>query len=169
MMFFLLLDYDPGSAHWNVEKFRNPSVNNVISSFCNIKVAKVLRELVAFTYHEMFLMWHLDTLVLRRLFIGHQLGLNQLIFIFTDKGQDCFLITDRFQLVSGEIFIKIAPLEIYLLRKMLCSILILPAVLRVSGGNKYTLRLPLKIFWLPVLYFPVCHNLISVGKFRGVP
>uniref|UniRef100_A0A673GK32 Neuronal acetylcholine receptor subunit beta-2-like n=1 Tax=Sinocyclocheilus rhinocerous TaxID=307959 RepID=A0A673GK32_9TELE len=37
---------------------------------------------------------------MRHLFIGHQLGLNQLILISTDKGQDCFLITDRFQLVS---------------------------------------------------------------------
>ncbi len=120
-----------------------------------------------------------DTLVMRHLFIGHQLELNQLILISTDKGQDCFLITDRFQLVSwlsmpfctslssnvqyffpvsfyfiaqlnfwtylfcflcmygllgllptsGENFKSTAPLEIYLLRKMVtCSILILPAV-----------------------------------------
>ncbi len=41
-----------------------------------------------------------DTLVMRHLFLGHQLGLNQLILISTDKGQDCFLITYRFQLVS---------------------------------------------------------------------
>ena len=41
-----------------------------------------------------------DTLVMRNLFIGHQFGLNQMMFICTDKGQDCFLITDRFQLVS---------------------------------------------------------------------
>lgn len=34
----------------------------------------------------------------RHLFICHQLGLNQLIFICT-KLQDCFLITDRFQVV----------------------------------------------------------------------
>ena len=41
-----------------------------------------------------------DTLVMRHLFIGHQLGLNQLILICTDKGPDCFLITDRFQLFA---------------------------------------------------------------------
>ena len=41
-----------------------------------------------------------DTSVMRHLFIGHQSGLNQLILICTDKGQDCFVITDRFQLVS---------------------------------------------------------------------
>ncbi len=120
-----------------------------------------------------------DTLVMRHLFIGHQLVLNQLILISTDKGQDCFRITDRFLLVSwlsmsfctslsscsilfpcviplyytelnfwnylfcclclygllgllptsGENFMSTAPLEIYLLRKMVtCSILILPAV-----------------------------------------
>lgn len=40
-----------------------------------------------------------DTVVMRHQFID-QLGLNQLILICTDKGQDCFLITDRFQLVS---------------------------------------------------------------------
>lgn len=39
------------------------------------------------------------TLVMTQLFIGHQLGLNQLIIIST-KWQDCFLITDRFQLMS---------------------------------------------------------------------
>ena len=39
-----------------------------------------------------------DTLLMRNLFIGHQLGLNQLILIC--RGQDCFLNTDRFQLVS---------------------------------------------------------------------
>ena len=39
-----------------------------------------------------------DTLVMRNLFICHQLGLNQLILIC--RGQDCFLNTDRFQLVS---------------------------------------------------------------------
>ncbi len=112
------------------------------------------------------------------------LGLNQLILISTNEGQDCFLITDRFQLVSwlsmpfctslsscvqyffpvslhfithnlisqlicfcflcmygllgllpasGENFKSTAPLEIYLLRKMVtCSILILPAVYRFS-------------------------------------
>jgi len=31
---------------------------------------------------------------MRHLFIGHQFGLNQLILICTDKGQDGFLITD---------------------------------------------------------------------------
>src|SRR4029434_8708663 len=41
-----------------------------------------------------------DTLGMRHIFIGYQLGLNQLIFICTDKGPDCFLITDRFQLLS---------------------------------------------------------------------
>ena len=40
-----------------------------------------------------------DTLVMRNLFIGHQLGLIQLILICTNRGQDCFLNTDRFQLV----------------------------------------------------------------------
>ncbi len=42
-----------------------------------------------------------DTLVTRHLFTGHQLDLNQLILISSDKGQDCFLITDRFQLCLG--------------------------------------------------------------------
>ncbi len=173
-MLFPLPDYGLNSAHWNIQKYRNPSVTNAISMFCSNKVAKVLRKLFAFTHHEMFLVWH----VMRHLFIGHQLGLNQLILISTDKGQDCFLITDRFQLVSwlfmpfctslsscvqyffpviplyytelnfwtylfcflcmygllgllptsGENFMSTAPSEIYLLRKMACSILILPAV-----------------------------------------
>ena len=43
-----------------------------------------------------------DTLVMRHLLIGYQLGLNQLILICTEKGPDCFLmimiITNRFQL-----------------------------------------------------------------------
>uniref|UniRef100_A0A672TDS0 Vascular endothelial growth factor receptor 3 n=1 Tax=Sinocyclocheilus grahami TaxID=75366 RepID=A0A672TDS0_SINGR len=55
IMFFPLPDYGPNSAHWNIQKYRNPSVNNAISMFCNNKVAKVLRELFAFTHHEMFL------------------------------------------------------------------------------------------------------------------
>ncbi len=65
--------------------------------FCNTKVAKVLRELFAFTHHEMFLGWHVGN---ETPFYRHQLGLNQIILISTDKGQDCFLITDRFQFVS---------------------------------------------------------------------
>ena len=55
IMFFPLLDYGPNSANWNIRKFRNASVNNGISMFCNNKVAKVLRELFTFTHHEMFL------------------------------------------------------------------------------------------------------------------
>ncbi len=55
MMFFPLPDYGPNSAHWNIQKYRNPSA---ISKFCNNKVAKVLRKLFAFTHHEMFLVWH---------------------------------------------------------------------------------------------------------------
>ena len=55
MMFFPLPDYGPNSAHWNIQKFINVSVTNTISMFCNNKVAKVLRELFAFTHHEIFL------------------------------------------------------------------------------------------------------------------
>ncbi len=58
IMFFPLPDYGPSSAHWNIQKYRNPSVTNAISMFCNNKVAKVLRKLFAFTHHEMFLVWH---------------------------------------------------------------------------------------------------------------
>ncbi len=96
-MFFPLPDYGPNSAHLNIQKYRNPSATNAISMFCNNKVAKVLRDLFAFTHHEMFLVWHVGN---ETPFYRHQLGLNQLILISTDKGQDCFLITDRFQLVS---------------------------------------------------------------------
>lgn len=37
-----------------------------------------------------------DTLVIRKLFIGRQLGLNKLIIICTDRRQDCFPNTDQF-------------------------------------------------------------------------
>ncbi len=84
MMFFPLLDYGPNSTHWNIQKYRNPSVTNAISMFCNNNVAKVLRKLFAFTRHEMFLVWHVGVMWL--LFIGHQLRLNQIILISTDKG-----------------------------------------------------------------------------------
>ena len=55
MMFFPLPAYGPNSAHWNIQKFRNASVTNAISMFCRKKVTKVLRELFAFTPHEIFL------------------------------------------------------------------------------------------------------------------
>ena len=45
-----------------------------------------------FTAGMVFLGW-------LNLFIGHQWGLIQLILICTNRGQDCFLNTDRFQLV----------------------------------------------------------------------
>ena len=93
MMFFPLPDYGPNSAHWNIQKFRNASVTNAISMFCNNKVAKVLRELFAFTHHEMFLVWHLGN---ETPFYRPSVG----ILICTDKGPDCFLITDRFQQFS---------------------------------------------------------------------
>src|SRR4029434_3242361 len=62
IMFFPLPDYGPNSAHWNINKFRNASVTNAISMFCNNKVAKVLRELFAFTHREMFLVGHLGNM-----------------------------------------------------------------------------------------------------------
>ena len=37
---------------------------------------------------------------MRHIFIVHQLGPNLLILLCTEKGPDCFLITDRFQLLS---------------------------------------------------------------------
>ncbi len=58
IMFFPLPVYGPNSAHWNIQKYRNPSVSYAISMFCNNKVSKVLRKLFAFTHHEMFLVWH---------------------------------------------------------------------------------------------------------------
>src|SRR4029434_10301284 len=59
MMFFPLPDYGPNSSHWNLQQFRNVSVTNGLSIFCNNKVAKVLRELFAFTHHELFPVGHL--------------------------------------------------------------------------------------------------------------
>ncbi len=44
----------PAMLTGNIQKYRNPSVTNAISMFCSNKVAKVLRELFAFTHHEMF-------------------------------------------------------------------------------------------------------------------
>ncbi len=96
-LFFPLPNYGPNSAHWNIQKYRNPSVTNVISKFCNNNVAKVLRKLFAFTHHEMFLVWHVGN---ETPFYRPSVGTNQLILISTDKGQDCFRITDRFLLVS---------------------------------------------------------------------
>lgn len=85
---FPLLGYGSNIAHWNIQKLRNPSATNANGMFCNYKVAKVLKELFAFTHYEMFLC---DTSVMRP---------NQLILICTDEGEDCFLITDRFQPLS---------------------------------------------------------------------
>ncbi len=73
-----------------------PSVT--ISMFCNNNFAKFWERSLLLPIIKCFLC---DTLVTRHLFTGHQLGLNQLILISTDKGQDCFLITDRFQLCLG--------------------------------------------------------------------
>ena len=100
-MFFPLPDYGANSANWNIQKFRNASVTNGISMFCNKKVVKVLhRSCEGSLLLPIMRCFLCDTLVMRHLFIGHQLGLNQLILICTDKGPDCFLITDRFQLLS---------------------------------------------------------------------
>lgn len=72
------------SAH--IQKFRNPSVINAISLFCNNKNVKVLGELIAFNHHEMI---HLGNLTP---FYSHQLGLNKLILIYADMGQGCFQV-----------------------------------------------------------------------------
>ncbi len=169
LMLFLLPDYGPNSAHWNIQKYRNPSVTNAISMLCNNNVVKVLRKLFAFTHHEMFLVWHVGN---ETPFYRPSVGTEPTNINF--HWQDCFLITDRFQQMSWlsmpfctslsscvqyfflvsfhfittylfcflhmyglfgllptscENFISTAPLEIYLLWKMvMCSILILPAV-----------------------------------------
>lgn len=64
----------------------------VVLAGSNNKVTKVLWELICFTITRCFLC---DTLVMRHLSRGHQLGLKQLILICT-KCQNCFLITDRY-------------------------------------------------------------------------
>ncbi|KAI5623917.1 pleckstrin-likey domain-containing family G member 7 isoform X1, partial [Silurus asotus] len=51
--FFPLLDYGPSSTHWNIQKFRNPSVTNPTSIFCNHQIEK--RELFVFTHHGILL------------------------------------------------------------------------------------------------------------------
>lgn len=72
-------------------------VTDAISKFCNNKVAKVWWALFASTHLENFLC---PALVVRHFITGHHLGRNQLILMCTDKLQDHFLITDRFQLLS---------------------------------------------------------------------
>lgn len=101
--------------------------------------------------HEMLLVWMM-VMLMRHLVIGNQLKPNQLILICT-KGPDCFLITEisagvmtlntflyhpffafnTFYLcellpTSGKNFMSIAPLEIFLLKLVMLSILILPTV-----------------------------------------
>lgn len=69
--------HGPHSAHWNILKFRNTSVTHAIRMFCNEKVARLWRELFAFALRERFLVWRHETT-----FLGHQLGLNQLMIIY---------------------------------------------------------------------------------------
>lgn len=71
-------------------------VTNAVSMFSNNRFVKVLRELIGLTLITCFF-W--CTSVMTHLFMAHQLGLNQLIFICT-KWEDWFLVTCRFQLVS---------------------------------------------------------------------
>ena len=97
MMFFPLPDYGPNSAHLNIQKFRNVSEPMPSVCFATIRLRRSWESSLLLPIMRCFLC---DTLVIWHLFIGHQLGLNQLIFICTDKGPDCFLITDRFQLLS---------------------------------------------------------------------
>ncbi len=96
-MFLPLPEYGPNSSHWNIQKYGNPSVNNAISMFRNNNVAKVLRKLFDFTHHEMFLVWHVGNATP---FYRPSVGTEPTNINFHWLGQDCFLITDRFQLVS---------------------------------------------------------------------
>ncbi len=65
--------------------------------FCNNNIARVLRKLFAFTHYKMFLVWHIghETPFYRPSVSPEPTNIN-----FHWRRQDCFLITDRFQLVS---------------------------------------------------------------------
>ena len=65
------------------------------------------------------------------LFVGHHLGLNQLLLISTDRGLDCFLITVSFQQLSW---------------------LSMPFCASLSSSVQY---------FFPVSFHIITHNLIS--------
>lgn len=79
MMVFPRPDYGTNSSHWKI--FCNDCQSQ---SVCFAKIR-------LWSSWAQFYVWHL--------FIGHQLGLKQLILIYA-KWQDCFLITDGLWLVS---------------------------------------------------------------------
>ncbi len=57
IVFFPLLDNGPNSAHWNIQKYKNPAV----SMLCNNKVVKVLKKALCFYHHKIFLVTRWST------------------------------------------------------------------------------------------------------------
>ena len=103
IMFFPLLDFVPSRAHWNTQRFGNPSVTRAISMFLQQWGCEGLGGALCFYHHDLWshdlchhvLVWHQWTP-----FYRPSVPLNQLILICTDKGKDSSWITDWFQPVS---------------------------------------------------------------------
>ncbi len=93
---YVLFTSGPNSAHWNILTYMK-SLTNAISMFYNNKVLTVLRKHFASTNHEMFIVWHIGN---ETPFYRPSVGTEPANIHFYWQGHDCFLITDRFQLVS---------------------------------------------------------------------
>ena len=86
--------YGPKSAHWTIQKLRMVPITNAIIVLEQLG-CEGLETALCFSWDVSCVTpWQWD------LFVGHHLGLNQLLLMSTDRGLDCFLITVSFQQLS---------------------------------------------------------------------
>lgn len=101
-----------------------------------------------------------DTLVMRHLLIGCQLGLKQLLLIGTYRGQDCFLNTDRLQ-----------PLPCFLpLSFLMCSLLSPVSFHIITYNNKWMFIVRFLCIWVILVLevYLLVRSLISIFLVKEV-